>query len=320
MTVLVLTSEEDVTADMVIHRLAQRGTPVLRLDPATIPGRVALAARITAGGEVAGHITTDRQRLALRDIRSVWLRRPGAPGADAAEQREWVSLETERAFYGALRATGLPWMNDPDAVARSRYKVWQLRAAHEAGLLVPETLVTTDPAAAERFAEDGPAIVKSVSGRHPEDPPVTLPTARVPADADFSGVAAAATCLQREVAKLADLRLTVVGEQMFPCVITSKDRALDWRFLPADECDWSLSEAPAAVTAGVRRYMAAAGLVYAALDFAMDAAGQYWFLEANQGGQFGFVEITTGAPISQAIADWLTHPAPSPAGAIPCPR
>ena len=317
MTVLILTSEDDVTADMVVHRLVQRGTPVLRLDPADIPGRVALTARITAGGEVAGHITTDRQRLALGDVRSIWLRRPGRPGAGATEQREWVSLETERAFYGALRATGAPWMNHPDAVARSRYKPWQLRAAHRAGMQVPDTIVTTIPDDAEKFAADGPVIVKSVSGRHPEDPPVTLPTARVEPGADFAAVAASATCLQREVAKTGDLRLTVVGGHMFPCVIEPEDgRTLDWRWLPPDECRWTMREIPADLRASVRRYMAAAGLVYAALDFAIDATG-FWFLEANQGGQFGFVEIATGASISQAIADWLTHP--SPAGAAPCP-
>ncbi|MGC4946156.1 MvdC/MvdD family ATP grasp protein [Streptomyces sp. DT224] len=319
MTALILTSEDDVTADMVIHRLVQQGTPVLRLDPADIPGRVALAARITAGGEVAGHIDTGRHRLALADIRSVWLRRPGTPGAEATEQREWVSLETERAFYGALRATGAPWMNDPDAVNRSRYKLWQLRVAAEAGLLIPDTLVTTEPEGAAQFAVGGSAIVKSVSGRHPESPPVTLPTVRVPAHADFSGVAASATCLQREVAKVADLRLTVVGDRMFPCLITA-DGTLDWRFLPPEECGWSLGEIPPALAKAVRRYMAAADLVYAALDFAVDSDGRHWFLEANAGGQFGFVEITTGAPIAQAVADWLTCPAPSPVGATPCPR
>lgn len=318
MTVLILTSEEDVTADMVVHRLVQQGTPVLRVDPADIPGRVALTARITAGGEVVGHLSTDRQHVALGDIRSVWLRRPGSPGAAATEQAEWVATETERALYGALRAIRAPWMNHPDAVNQSRYKPWQLRTAREAGLLIPDTLFTTEPTAAEQFADESPVIVKSVSGRHPEDPPVTLPTARVEHGADFTGVAASATCLQREVAKGADLRLTVIGEQMFPCVIEPEDgQTLDWRWLPAEECAWAIQEIPAALRASVLRYMATAGLVYAAVDFAIDTSGEFWFLEANAGGQFGFVEITTGAPISQAIADWLTHP--SPTGATPCP-
>ncbi|MFD7887694.1 hypothetical protein ACFV3O_04225, partial [Streptomyces albidoflavus] len=40
MTVLVLTCEEDVTADAVVLQLRRRGVPVLRLDPGEFPGRV----------------------------------------------------------------------------------------------------------------------------------------------------------------------------------------------------------------------------------------------------------------------------------------
>lgn len=309
MTVLILTSEEDVTADLVVTQLTAQGTPLFRVDPEHFPGRVDLTARVTAGGGVVGHIAAYGRRLPLHEVRSVWRRRPGPPGQGATVQAEWVALESERALYGALRATTARWMNHPDAIAQSRYKVWQLETARRAGLRVPDTLFTTVPEDAAAFAASaGPLIVKSVSGRHPEDPPVTLPTCRVEAGADFAGVAASATCLQAEVAKVRDLRLTVVGDRMFPCYIEPRGGELDWRFLPAEECSWTIGEIPEEVRAGARRYMAAAGLVYAALDFAVDAHGTCWFLEANQGGQFGFVELATGAPISQAIAEWLGHP------------
>ena len=37
MTVLILTSEQDVTADLAVAVLLQRGVPVMRLDPADLP-------------------------------------------------------------------------------------------------------------------------------------------------------------------------------------------------------------------------------------------------------------------------------------------
>jgi glutathione synthase/RimK-type ligase-like ATP-grasp enzyme len=258
---------------------------------------------------VAGHIATELRRVELTDIRSVWRRRPGPPGHLAPLQREWVSLESERAFYGALRALDLPWMNHPEAIDRSGYKVWQLRVAEEVGFRTPRTIITTDPVAAKEFAAGaGPIIVKSVSGRHPEEPPLTLSTCEVPRDADFSGVAACPTCLQEKVDKVADVRLTVVGDTMFPCFISTRGNTLDWRFLPTMECTWEIKDIPDEVRKAALRYMAAAGLVYAAFDFAIDADGRYWFLEANANGQFGFVELTTDAPIAQTIADWLASP------------
>lgn len=48
-----------------------------------------------------------------------------------------------------------------------------------------------------------------------------------------------------------------------------------------------------------------AELAYGAFDFAEDADGVWWFLECNQSGQFGFVEMDTGQPIAATIAEWL---------------
>ncbi|MFD5186145.1 MvdC/MvdD family ATP grasp protein [Streptomyces sp. NPDC058372] len=311
MTVLVLTCEEDVTADAVVLQLRRRGVPVLRLDPEDFPGRIDLAVRVTADGEVTGHLSTPTGRVALADIRSVWVRRPGAPGRHVTSgQREWVALECARALYGALRATGARWMNDLDALERSRHKLWQLATAARAGLRVPETLVTTEADEATRFqkayADVGTGlVVKSVSGRHPLNPPLTLPTAAVPPDADFTSVAACATCLQQRVPKRTDLRLTVVGDRFFPAYVTPRTATLDWRFLPADASEWVAGEVDGALRAAVRRYLDAAQLAYAAMDFAIDSDGTPWFLEANAGGQFLFAEIETGMPMAEAIAAWL---------------
>ncbi|MFE1087632.1 alpha-L-glutamate ligase [Streptomyces sp. WA1-19] len=311
MTVLVLTCEEDVTADAVVLHLRRRGVPVLRFDPADFPGRADLAVRVTPDGQVTGHLATPGGRVALEEIRSVWVRRPGTPGAHvSAEQRAWITLECERALWGALRATGARWMNDPDALERSRHKLWQLATAARAGLRVPDTLVTTDPDEAARFqkgyADAGSGlVVKSVSGRHPQNPPLTLPTAAVPPDADFTGVAACATCLQQRVPKRTDLRLTVVGDRYFPAYVTPRTPTLDWRFLPADASTWVAGEVDGALRAAVRRYLQEAQLAYAAFDFAIDERGDPWFLEANAGGQFLFAEIETGMPMTEAIAAWL---------------
>lgn len=39
--------------------------------------------------------------------------------------------------------------------------------------------------------------------------------------------------------------------------------------------------------------------------FAVDHDRRWWFLEANPGGQYGWLQAATGAPISTAMADLL---------------
>jgi glutathione synthase/RimK-type ligase-like ATP-grasp enzyme len=47
------------------------------------------------------------------------------------------------------------------------------------------------------------------------------------------------------------------------------------------------------------------GLVYGALDFVIGPDG-WTFLEVNAGGQYGWLEDATGAPITSRLADLLT--------------
>lgn len=212
-----------------------------------------------------------------------------------------------------LRGSDARWMNHPDAARRARHKPWQLRLAQRCGLPVPATIVTTFPQAAREFAERYPdLVVKPVSGAHPQDPPRAVPTSRVAPDADFSAVAFGPTLLQRRVVKRADIRLTVVGETMLAArKPTGADDEVDVRFAPPTS-SWHPTDVPPRVAAAVRDYLRAAELAYGAFDFAEDGDGTWWFLECNQSGQFGFVEVETGQPIARSIAEWLARPGPDP--------
>ncbi|GGZ35755.1 ATP-grasp ribosomal peptide maturase [Streptomyces poonensis] len=316
MTVLILTCEQDVTADMVVARLNATGVPVLRLDPADLPGGVQLSGEYVHGG-FRGQLSVGGRLVSTSGLRSVWVRRPGVPAARAASASasasSWLTEESSQALYGILRGTAARWMNHPDAAARARHKPWQLHLAQRTGLPVPATLITTLPQAARDFAERFPdLVVKSVSGTHPQDPPEAVPTSRVAPGTDFAAVASGPTLLQHRIAKRADIRLTAVGDRLLAArkaVAADADPdEVDVRFARAG-APWEPVGVPARTAAAVHAYLREARLAYGAFDFVEDADGIWWFLECNQSGQFGFVEIDTGQPISRAIAEWLAQEA-----------
>ena len=74
MTVLILTCEQDVTADMVVARLDGTGVPVVRLDPADLPGGVALSGEFVHGS-FRGHLSAGGRLVTMSGLRSVWVRR-----------------------------------------------------------------------------------------------------------------------------------------------------------------------------------------------------------------------------------------------------
>ncbi|MEU3299997.1 ATP-grasp ribosomal peptide maturase [Streptomyces sp. NPDC006678] len=311
MTVLILTSRQDVTADMVIAKLHDRGVPLVRLDPADLPGEAALSAEYVQG-DFYGHLSTDGRLVSMGALRSIWVRRPGEPAAHAPEPSKWLTAETEQALYGMLYSATVRWMNHPCVAAQARCKPWQLSLAHRSGFAVPPTVITTFPRVARQFAAQyRDIVVKSASGPPPGDPPVALPTTRVAPGTDFSGVAAGPTLLQQYIPKRADIRLTAVGTRLFAARKVSASGQVDGRYGDTGH-SWKPLDVPDRIARAVRDYMSLAGLAYAAFDFAEDEEDVWWFLECNQGGQFGFIELETGQPIAEAVAAWLSPPAREP--------
>lgn len=313
MTVLILTGEEDVTADMVVVHLNASSVPVVRLDPADLTAGVALSGEYVHGS-FRGHLSAGGRLVSVSGLRSVWVRRPGVPAVRAAQPSAWLTEEATQALYGMLRGCAARWMNHPDAARRARHKPWQLRLAQRSGLPVPATLITTFPQAAREFAGRFPdLVVKPVSGAHPQEPPRAVPTSRVAPETDFDAVAYGPTLLQRRIAKRADIRLTVVGDTLLAARKATPADAdpdeVDVRFATSD-APWLPAEVPPRVAAAVRTYLREAELAYGAFDFAEDADGTWWFLECNQSGQFGFIEVETGQPIARTIAEWLARPTP----------
>jgi glutathione synthase/RimK-type ligase-like ATP-grasp enzyme len=110
------------------------------------------------------------------------------------------------------------------------------------------------------------------------------------------------------VNKTHEARVVVVGERMFTMLIRAGSKAsqVDWRAdYPALSYEWV--DTPSEIEKGLRSYLAKMGLVYAAVDFAIDADGRWVFLESNGSGQYFWLEAHTGAPITKALADLLTE-------------
>lgn len=103
-------------------------------------------------------------------------------------------------------------------------------------------------------------------------------------------------------------------KRIFPVLIHASSAAsrVDWRAEYA-ALQYEMTELPAEVENGIRRYLTSFGLSYAAFDFAIDSSEKWVFLEANTAGQYGFLETNTGAPISDSLADLLAE-------GIPCDR
>ncbi|MDT0378397.1 ATP-grasp ribosomal peptide maturase [Streptomyces sp. DSM 42041] len=308
-----VTQLDDPTADEVIAELNRRSVPVARLDPGAFPQQVTLCAEFGSEG-LRGDLFTATRTVGLSQVRSVYWRRPSPYRAGAGlegEDERWAVEQARYGVGGVLAAIpGALFVNHPWRNRDAEYKPAQLGAAAACGMRVPPTLITNDPGRARAFArEHAPVVYKPLREtgyRDGEGRTLTVWVEDARADDIDEGVAATAHLFQQRVAKVADVRLTVVGDRFFAVRIDGSP-GVDWR-RHYEDLSYTVIDVPGEVAKAVHAYMGAFGLTFGAFDFGLDARGRFWWYECNPNGQWAWFpqHITQG--IAAALADQLQHP------------
>ena len=226
---LIISNSSDATVEFALPSFERRGVRFSRLDTDRYPAEVLM----TVSGDSRTLRLPDRP-LDLNDVRAVWWRRPvppALPRPDAAVAR-WVSEEARLALDGALRTLGdVYWVNHPDNNRRAEDKVGVMRRATAIGLTVPPWLVTNDAERAQDFAAvHGRVVAKPLTaGRIDENR--TLWTTLIRDPRHLGTVGPEPYFLQRFVDRVLDVRVTIIGSELFAVAIDTTDE-------PAAKADW----------------------------------------------------------------------------------
>jgi len=323
-TILVLTKEDDLHANEIVLALERRGAYPIRFNPADFPQRSRLYFS-NHDGQWQGYIDLGRRRLDLQKVHSAWLGRPDRVEVDHALSpiaARFARAESREAIKGFLHLDHILWINHPDRVRVAGQKLVQLQRASALGFEVPRTLVTNDPDMARAFHEEceGNVVYKTLYSPFVEEKTKWDNKLNQKADliyttpveeADLTrlhSVTYAANLFQEYVPKEIELRITVVGNRVFAAEIHSQasERARhDWRHYDLDNtphCVHQLPQPTARLCVELTRNF---GLFYGAIDMVLTPDGRYVFLEINPVGLWYWIEMLTGLPITDAIADLL---------------
>jgi glutathione synthase/RimK-type ligase-like ATP-grasp enzyme len=312
--ILVISHPGDPHAARVIEILQTSGHEVLLFDLSELPERAALSIdyedprRPAISYQRAGGPNFDLGRTT-----AVWWRRPQVAdlsGIGPIDARIFTANEWNEAISGLWLLLDAPWCNPPALDEIAGRKAYQLQVAAEVGLTVPRTLITSDPETARAFVHSRPlgqTIFKTFSATHQ----VWRETRLVGASEleSLDAVRMAPVIFQEYIGASADIRVTVVGDRIFPAAIDARatDYPVDFR-MSLGQAQTAPTELPTTIVGRLRRLMDRLGLVYGAVDLRRTPDGDYVFLEVNTAGEFLFVEQRTGQPIAQAMADWLVRP------------
>ncbi len=311
MPVVIFSEPNDVHAQSVMRELDRLGeSDALILNFNDIPQRIKVDMALSNGHGSGFALTfADGERLLLDTVKSYWWRRPQAyqlpPGLEPAAYH-FALTEISTAIQGMWQSTEALWVNDIVRDAAASHKPWQLEVARRIGLSIPDTLITTDPdnVRAFREARDGEVVFKPFlqtfhawrETRRLKDEDMAL----------IDNVKLAPVIFQSLVPGVADLRVTVIGSEIFAAAVDLEkmEYKLDVRL---NQQAYQRHDLPAAVGERLLLLMRRLGLEYGAIDLRLTPDGDYVFFEVNPAGQFLFVEYACGLPISAALAAHLAR-------------
>lgn len=288
--VVVLTNERDLAADKVMQCIADRGVQAVRLN---IEDAISNSIHVWRPDEISDFVPG-----------AVWWRQFELSRGEAKEVSELDELLVVRAQWRAwvacLHAPGIPWMNDLWAGRCAENKVEQLRLAYNIGFNVPETMVTNSLTEALSLGDPGTLVVKSIASAYFElTDEAFVYTHRL--DSEIFEKAARWNAQPVVVQRMIDglnVRVIMIEGQGFGA--SCEARGTDWRLAP-ESVEWRPWIVPSDVARLCQSYMDKLGLRFAAFDFMYDGQ-KSWFLEANQAGEWAFID----RPLSLGIAEAIT--------------
>lgn len=300
--IVVVGSLEDAHAKAIHDGLVERGHEPFVLNAQRYPEEMTLSM-----GEESEAVFIDGQPLVRPSaayIRSLY-QSPAGFGVDADEAMREDWRRTMMAFRERstpLTALLLRWEHDgtavynPSTTSMNITKPYQLSLLQAAGLPVPATLWSNDPAAVRAFCEEHEAIYKPVSGG--------AATKRVEAkdltDERLSRLQSAPVCFQ-ELLPGDDVRVYVIDGRVV-CALRIETEEIDFR---QNEQSIEAIEIDDEVKAQCIRATETLGLRFTGMDIKGDREGRYRILELNPSPMFLGFELRAKVDIKGPLCDAL---------------
>jgi glutathione synthase/RimK-type ligase-like ATP-grasp enzyme len=319
--ILVLTSADDELQKHVLPALSAAGARFVRFNTEEYPERASLSLTYSAGARPNGLLAAGSSEIDLDEITTVWHRRPRRPVPRTTlshDEQVFVRNEASHMIAGLYHLLeDRFWVNPYVAGQTAESKPFQLAVAKELGFDVPRTLITNKPEDALRFFDacKGEVVYKTMNmfGRLEQNDLFGIFTTRVDRAhlVEHAADISLAPCLYQErVPKRDELRVTVMGDEVFAIAIDSQQNQItadDWRRgALIDPAPYSPCEIPGNLVQALHRFLARLGLVFGCFDIIRTPDDRFVFLELNANGEWYWCERATGLPMLAAFTRLLT--------------
>lgn len=314
--ILIIThSQENECVDNVTAALVEQGAEVVRVDTDRYPTEIALTTDYSTALQ-NNYLETETGRHDLSKISACWYRRFRV-GKDIPEDmdpqlRAPSVEESRRSFLGVMNSLDTFLLDPYFNVKKAATKQLQLKVAGSLGLKIPRTCITNKKEEVRKFYTQCPQgiITKMQTAfavyREGIENVVFTNLLDELALEELDGLEYCPMTFQEAIPKALELRVTIVGDQVYSAAIDSQksEKAkMDWRKDGVGMADdWVDYPLPADLQNKLLRLMDYFELNYGAIDLILHPDGSFYFLEINPSGEYMWLEQTPGYRISEHLA------------------
>jgi MvdD pre-ATP grasp domain/RimK-like ATP-grasp domain len=311
--ILIISTEKDDHTQAILRYLKRDSVEVHVLDLSMFPRRMQLSINYRKNEANLNYLRDGHNNISLSSCKIVWWRRPQPleihPEMTNSAHRYFATNECQEALSGLWLGLDAKWINHPTRTEEAALKSYQLKVAQRVGLETPVTLITNSPEEAEEFITKhgiNDTVYKAFSATEQNWRETRLVKPEELSLLD--NLRFAPVIFQEYVPAQLDLRITIVGEDIFAASIYSQETSykVDYRMdlssariepygLPKDIADL------------LRTLMHRLGLIYGAVDMRLTPDGRFVFLEINPAGQWMFIEEYTKQPVTETFAKLLSQ-------------
>lgn len=249
-------------------------------------------------------ISKDCSKITSADAYSIYYRKPMLPDLSSYDSQYHLMIQRDiiSVINGIADSFSGKVLTKPSILRKIENKVYQLVYAEKNGWNIPQSYIGNNSNDCSEY-EKNASIIKPLTtgktyGRNGWELYQTNMFRSIDEDISITPV-----YLQSYIPKQFEVRVTIVGKQVYPVRIDTKNR-VDWR---ADYPNHRYTQiiCPHDVIKKCYQMMKDFSLTFGAFDFIVTPEDKWIFLEVNPNGQWLWLEQNLGLAISKKIVEYL---------------
>lgn len=328
MNVLVISTDRDVHVERVIPYIKKLKSGLVWVKPDSLESVQSLLFSSQNNSD-CWDLESNHLNYTSNSFTSLWIRKPYLIDNDKKLKRKekiykdfkWNEVKgvINSFMHDLCQNPDLFSVNDISASTISSAKLFQLKVAKKLGFTIPNTLVSSKKATIKKFIKthENQCAIKSITNVNRVSTPKVIDYFTHKLTLDYfceyykKKELNYPLMVQEYIEKKYELRITVIGNKIFPIAIYSQQNdksKTDYRIYEMDKIPHIEVKLPKPIEDLCFNLCRKLRLQYGAIDMAVTPKDEYIFFEINPGGQYLWLEDQTGVPLSEAMANLLVYP------------